>query len=134
MNNKAHLRPKDYDSNGDIIPMACKEEKGDLISREALKKVLCEEYEAREHYIGEIMLKAIDNAPAVEIPCNQIIWEQGYECGKNEIPRFNRGELEKALNYWYEHLERHNEEQNEAAWCAINAIRYCIENSSAYQE
>ena len=25
MNNKAHLRPKDYDSNGDIIPMACKE-------------------------------------------------------------------------------------------------------------
>ena len=37
MNNKAHLRPKDYDSNGDIIPMACKEEKGDLISRDALK-------------------------------------------------------------------------------------------------
>lgn len=29
MINKAHLRPKDFDSNGDIIPMACKEEKGD---------------------------------------------------------------------------------------------------------
>ena len=42
MNNKAHLRPQDYDSNGDIIPMACKEEKGDLISREALKKALKE--------------------------------------------------------------------------------------------
>lgn len=28
MNNKAHLRPDDYDSNGDIIPMACKEESG----------------------------------------------------------------------------------------------------------
>ena len=38
----------------------------DLISREALKKTLCEECEAREHYIGEIMLKAIDNAPAVD--------------------------------------------------------------------
>jgi len=38
---------------------------GDLISREALKKTLCEEYEAREHYIGEIMLKAIDDAPTV---------------------------------------------------------------------
>ncbi len=38
----------------------------DLISREALKKVLCEEYEAREHYIGEKMLEAIDNAPTVE--------------------------------------------------------------------
>jgi hypothetical protein len=38
----------------------------DLISREALKKTLCEEYEAREHYIGEIMLKAIDNAQTVE--------------------------------------------------------------------
>lgn len=40
MNNKAHLRPKDFDSNGDIIPMACKEVKGDLISREALKKAI----------------------------------------------------------------------------------------------
>ncbi len=29
MNNKAHLRPQDYDSSGDIIPMACKEEKGE---------------------------------------------------------------------------------------------------------
>ena len=43
-------------------------ESGDLISRSALKKTLCEEYEAREHYIGEIMLKAIDNAPTVERP------------------------------------------------------------------
>ena len=41
---------------------------GDLISREALKKVLIEEYEAREHYSGEIMLKVIDNAPTVK-PC-----------------------------------------------------------------
>lgn len=37
-----------------------------LIDADALKKVLCEEYDAREHYIGEKMLKAIDNAPAVE--------------------------------------------------------------------
>ena len=28
MNNKAHLRPKDFDSNGDIIPMSWREEKG----------------------------------------------------------------------------------------------------------
>ena len=40
--------------------------KGDLISREALKEVLINEYEAKEHYIGGIMLKAIDNAPTVE--------------------------------------------------------------------
>lgn len=37
-----------------------------LIDADDLKKTLCEEYEAREHYIGEIMLKAIDNAPTVE--------------------------------------------------------------------
>ena len=37
-----------------------------LIDADALKKTLCEEYEAREHYSGEIMLKAIDNAPTVE--------------------------------------------------------------------
>ena len=36
-----------------------------LIDADALKKTLCEEYEAREHYSGEIMLKAIDNAPTV---------------------------------------------------------------------
>lgn len=39
---------------------------GDLISRSALKDVLINEYEAREHYSGEIMLKAIDDAPTVE--------------------------------------------------------------------
>ena len=33
MNNKAHLRPKDYDKNGDIIPMSWKEEKEDVFTR-----------------------------------------------------------------------------------------------------
>lgn len=37
-----------------------------IIDADELKKVLCEEYEAREHYIGEKMLQAIDNAPTVE--------------------------------------------------------------------
>ena len=27
MNNKAHLRPQDYDSNGDIIPMLVKKKR-----------------------------------------------------------------------------------------------------------
>ena len=31
------LRPNDYDRNGDIIPDAMREEKGDLISRSTLK-------------------------------------------------------------------------------------------------
>ena len=95
----------------------------DLISRKALKDKIQEIVET-EMPIDEKWamglrhsLKLIDNAPAVE-----------------ERPRFNRGELEKALNYWYEHFEHNNKEQNEAAWCAINTIRYCIENSSAYQE
>lgn len=50
------------------------------------------------------------------------------------IPTFNRKELEKARDYWYNHLEVGNEEQNEAAWAAINAIKYCIEHSSGYQK
>ena len=40
MNNKAHLRPQDFDSNGDIIPTACKEEVEDAFRearREAMK-------------------------------------------------------------------------------------------------
>ena len=63
MNNKAHLRPQDYDSNGDIIPMACKEEKGDLISREALKMAL-KEYKYCGFY--DKVIEIIDNAPTVK--------------------------------------------------------------------
>lgn len=62
--------------------------------------------------------KLIDNAPTVE----------------PERPMFNRAELEKALDYWYNNQEVGNEEQNEMVWCAINAIKYCIEHSSDYQE
>lgn len=47
---------------------------------------------------------------------------------------FNREELKTALIYWYEHLEVNNQEQNEAAWCAINAIKYCIEHDSDYPD
>ena len=41
-----------------------------LIDADVLKKTLCEEYEAREHYIGEKMIQAIDNAPTI-IWCSQ---------------------------------------------------------------
>lgn len=67
MNNKAHLRPKDFDSNGDIIPMACKEEKDDLISRKALKayarKVICGDNPTNSLLI-RMFDEIIDNAPA----------------------------------------------------------------------
>lgn len=57
------LRPSDYDRYGDIIPSGWKEEKGDLISRSALKEEV-------ENLIGyslsyEAILNAIDNAPTV---------------------------------------------------------------------
>lgn len=55
---------------------------GDLISRSELKKVLIEEYEAREHYIGEIILKAIDNAPTVEPTFGLFKEMLCAECGK----------------------------------------------------
>ena len=73
MNNKAHLRPKDFDSNGDIIPMACKEEKGDLISRSALKGVI-ETYrpikcftdkDIGKNRMVDFCLAEIDNAPTI---------------------------------------------------------------------
>ena len=63
MNNKAHLRPKDFDSNGDIIPMACKEEKGDLISREALKKAVYAEF--GNSNLTDAFNAIIDSAPTV---------------------------------------------------------------------
>ena len=66
------------------------------------------------------------------VPDNLQGWR--YEETPQEIPTFNREELEKARDYWYNHLEVGNEEQNEAAWAAINAIKYCIEHSSGYQK
>ena len=48
-----------------------------LIDADALRKVLCEDYEAREHYIGEKMLEAIDNAPTVDLTKNQA-YDKGF--------------------------------------------------------
>ena len=74
MNNKAHLRPEDYDSNGDIIPMDSKEEKGDLISRSALREAFTAWKTMDDYYhdtdCNDIPLSEafdlIDNAPAAE--------------------------------------------------------------------
>ena len=66
MNNKAHLRPKDYDSNGDIIPMACKEEKGDLISRKWLTDAIRNRRTYLSYEDAKDVIDLIDNAPAVE--------------------------------------------------------------------
>lgn len=74
MNNKAHLRPNDYDRNGDIIPDSVREDKGDLISRSALKEDIqkCKNEPNYQHE-GEdwrnglcIAEDLIDNAPTVE--------------------------------------------------------------------
>ena len=76
-----------------------------------------------------------DQKACVECPMNS-------NCGKcpkdwkrmeGGIPTFNRDELKKALDYWYTHLEAHNNEQNNAAWAAINAIKYCITYDSGDQ-
>lgn len=55
MNNKAHLRPKDFDSNGDIIPMGWKEErtKGDLISRAGTRKERDRHMEIVSEYVRD---------------------------------------------------------------------------------
>ena len=50
------------------------------------------------------------------------------------LPIFNRGELERAIGYWYARLENvKNNNEERSIWCAINAIRYCIDNCSKYQ-
>ena len=65
------LRPNDYDRYGDIIPMSWKEEKGDLISRSALKEAFlnhsCTEFEIKNMCrANENVIALIDNAPTVE--------------------------------------------------------------------
>lgn len=74
------LRPKDYDSNGDIIPSGWKEEKGDLISREALK----EEFFKYKPYAVDF-LSLIDSAPIVEEKSYDMGYQDGLEDGLNDI-------------------------------------------------
>lgn len=131
-----------------------------LIDAEALKKAITENRNIDRNAVCDV-LDIIDNAPtpfnptvvncntnalsneetekliktfqsARIVPDNLQGWR--YEETPQEIPTFNRKELEKARDYWYSHLEAHNEEQNEAAWAAINAIKYCIEHDSGYQK
>ena len=86
MNNKAHLRPKDFDSNGDIIPMACKEEKGDLISREALKENGTVIAIVNGEKMKVVPVKFIDNAPTADDwqKYSDELWKNAYERGKQD--------------------------------------------------
>ena len=109
-NNKAHLRPKDYDKNGDIIPMACKEDKGDTISRRDIKDHIGElllVYSGEE--LANAILNAIDNALTVETFTKDDMsgaYNEGYMCGSREserpkgewIPISERLPEEKLLN------------------------------------
>lgn len=89
MNNKAHLRPKDFDSNGDIIPMGCKEEKGDLISRSELRQkmefVCMDILAGRKPYVAP--LAEIDNAPTVPLPDFIEGYKQAILDGKTNYAR-----------------------------------------------
>ena len=94
------LRPNDYDRNGDIIPMSWKEEKGDLISREYIRKALneafgCEnatkygnenaEQQAKSYStlmlyeIADIVEDVCDNAPTVEERSYAMGYQDGLE-------------------------------------------------------
>lgn len=68
MNNNAHLRPNDYDNNGDIIPDAMREDRGDLISRSALKEAIENHFDMLDAYFPIKFIEEIDNAPTVK-PC-----------------------------------------------------------------
>lgn len=63
MNNKAHLRPQDFDSNGDIIPMSMKEEKGDLVSRKWLTDAIRNRKTYLSYEDAKDVIDLIDNAP-----------------------------------------------------------------------
>ena len=103
-NNKAHLRPNDYDKNGDIIPMACKEDKGDLISRSALKKTFENAciYGLPLNELYGAILKIINSAPTVEP--NEVymtgedynLYMEGYKSGLSD----GRKDAERPKGEW----------------------------------
>lgn len=90
MNNKAHLKPSDYDNEGNVLPMGYKrlndgtiintEEKDDLISRSELKKVLKENEWISDDPLAECggLEELIDNVPSY-----LNTYDLGYQDGKN---------------------------------------------------
>lgn len=75
------LRPSDYDSNGDIIPDSVRENKGDTISRSALKdEIVNSDYLSSDE--KSLFLSRIDNAPTVETPKGEWEYEHELSCGR----------------------------------------------------
>lgn len=87
MNNKAHLRPKDFDSNGDIIPMSMKEEKGDLISRKWLTDAIRNRKTYLSYEDAKDVIDLIDSAPSVYDNPYSDGREDGYIEGYEEAKR-----------------------------------------------
>lgn len=87
MNNQAHLRPQDYDSNGDIIPMSMKEEKGDLISRKWLTDAIRNRKTYLSYEDAKDIIDLIDSAPSVYDNPYSDGREDGYIEGYEEAKR-----------------------------------------------
>lgn len=84
------LRPKDYDSNGDIIPSSWKEEKGDLISRKWLTDAIRNRKTYLSYEDAKDVIDLIDNAPAVEAFTEEYVsgaYNEGYMCGSREAEK-----------------------------------------------
>ena len=153
MNNKAHLRPKDFDSSGDIIPMSWKEEKGDLIIREALKNLLLDskpddiQLSDINFFTGDIkvslkfVLNIIDNTPAVyDNPYSdgrEDGYIEGYEAAKSECePQGDFTGLERkviadAINYL---LGAELLEENGYTEDVINALKSALQKLGAEED
>lgn len=64
-----------------------KENKGDLISREALKAEIINNFDNLQAYFPKDFIEEINNAPTVNYPFYQEAYQTGYEEGKNERPQ-----------------------------------------------
>lgn len=85
------LRPSDYDRNGDIIPMSWKEEKGDLISREALRNVILNDRKldgANANWEVNRILVHIEKAPTVSDELLDYV-NQSIEAEKNAMTDYH---------------------------------------------
>ena len=97
------LRPNDYDRNGDIIPSGWKEEKGDLISRSALKEELANLLVSIDYLVNKTTIadkelaifSVIDNAPTVADRYDEG-FRDGYAKCINDMHEWKRkGAIEK---------------------------------------
>ena len=108
--------------------------KGDLISREALKKEIERTFDMQDLYLPVHFLDLIDNEPTVETDIEVVAkdaYDHGYTDGWKE--RFGEPDA-RPQGEWIENLDSRNDEMQASCYCSeCGASCYCATDKFCHE-